>query len=71
MVCLELQLCVEPSSCSNVCIYVCMCLNPLPLTDRGSVKSVGTCLFLVGQEGWRGGVYICACVFLCEFLFVR
>lgn len=57
-----------------VCVSVCVLTLCHSLTGR-SVKSVGTCLFLVGLEGVGGErgrcVYICMCVCLCGRLLVR
>lgn len=73
---------LRPCEWSQGAVVICVCVSVYVLTlchslTGRSVQSVGTCLFLVGQEGvggerWRC-VYICmyACVCLCERLLVR
>lgn len=64
---------LRPYDWSQGAVVICVCVSVCVLTLRHSltgrsVKSVGTCLFLVGLEGVGGErrrcVYACVCVFV-------
>lgn len=71
MACLELR----PYEWSQGAVVICVCVSVCVLTlchslTGRSVKSVGTCLFLVGLEGVGGERGRCVCVYICMRVFV-